>query len=334
VREGNAWNAVSVLTILKNTALYGSYRFGDATTGATKTRRVEHIPIALPPEVTLITEAEYDALQKQMENNKKYSGPWDRRQGWPLQGLIVSEACGLVYRSKFNGLHARQRAEGRTPARVYRCGGHLARLHRGVPCTCKALPAEATEKKVADILRRMLTDPALREKAVADYIGNLEGAQASLAARLRPCEEEIARIDARMDDLTMDMRDGRLSRPRYDTEVARLREQRARESSRRADLGNLEAEYARVTGSLDAIRKAVDEGLLHVTVLGAQGAYTWFREGEPDDEECDPGHHDVRTEGLAELVQRLQLRILARPDGTIQIAGMMGATDTISALPG
>lgn len=314
-RARTHWNGASVLNILRNPVLYGVHHFGGKKPRKNpKTRLVNPIIVPVP---ALISKDEFDAIQDRMRHNRNYAGP-RTRMGWPLQGLIWSEACGHLYRCK---------PDGNTQRRVYRCLGRLARRHRGdgTLCNCPPLPANEIEKQVAQALRHLLKDPDARRQAVADYIADLEGRQAALQARLVPCEEEIARLQGMIDEFTVDLRRGRLSPERYEQEVKALEKQRDAARNRRSDLGTIERELRQVEESLDGIRAAIDEGLLHVTVVSPHDVITWLDDDDPDSD------LELREEAMADLIQRLRLRIVVRTDGQAEIRGFMEPTPVGSA---
>ncbi len=215
-RRTPKWSGSTVLSILRNPALHGEYSYGSRRpTKNPKTRRVEAIAVQVP---ALIDKERWEALQTLMIKRRNYAGG-RHRFDWPLQGLVWSEACERVYLCK---------PDGHTGRRVYRCRGRQTRNRRpgAPPCECPPLVADEIERLVAEALVGLVNDPAAQRKAVAEYVADLEGRRATLAARLQPTDDEIARLQTLIDDLTVDVRRGRLSQERYEREVADIEQER------------------------------------------------------------------------------------------------------------
>ncbi len=308
-RRANVWDGATILSCLHNRALCGEYIFGGRPRGKLDTRAQEPVIVPVPP---LITSERFDAVQQQMMRNKK-SGTARQSSGWPLQGLILSEACGYLYSA---------RTDGRTQRRVYRCPGRQARRHRvdGNTCHCPPLPADGLERAVVAAVRRLLQDPDARRKAVGDYIASLESRKAVLAGQLGPLDTDLDRIQTAIDDMTVAVSLGRLSRDRYDAEVAKLEAERIMLQHRRENFGAVERELRQVEESLADINSAIDDGLLHISVVahgghGKPSAIAWL--------DTDSDDFVLRQESFADLVRRLRLRVVVRSDGRIEITGLL-----------
>jgi DNA invertase Pin-like site-specific DNA recombinase len=317
-RPAAVWDGATVLGILHNAALFGEYHFGGRRRGKIGTRPQEPVIIPVP---ALITKEHYDAIQRRTLDNRKFHSERGAK-GWPLQGLIWSESCGFHY-----GL----RSDGRTGRRVYRCPGRMAKRHRdGQKCSCPALPADAIERAVAAALRKLLKDRDARRQAVGDYIAGLESRKAALVAQLGPIDSELARIQKHVDDLTVAVTMDRLSPVRYDQEVAKLEEQRRKLRGRRDNFEAVEQELRQVEDSLADIHNAVDEGLLHVSVI-ARGGH-----GKPSAIEwrdVDSEDFILRQESFADLARRLRLRVVVRRDGHVEATGMFQPIEVKGSVP-
>lgn len=311
------WNGPTILNALRNPALSGTYLTGGNRRGKKlKTRALKPLVLEVP---AIIDREEFEDLQGRITRNRQYQRPLVAR-GWPLQGLIWSEACGFTYRCKCDGV---------TKRRVYRCPGRLEAKHRWTRkarCDCPSLPAEQMEGAVVEALGQMLSDPETCRKAVADYIGDLEGRKVALEARLAPCEGEIARLQGLIDDLTLDRRTGRLSPERYEKEIKGLESQRDALQTRRGDLTDEERELAHVGDSLAAIHQALDgEDLLQMWVR-EYGGKQYVRMRVADDDEAHDEPLFSRTESFAAFAQRLRLRVVVRADGQVEVRGFLAPT--------
>lgn len=308
-RRDGVWDGATILSVLHNRALCGEYRFGGRPRKTPKTKPQEPTVIPVPP---LITTERFEAIQQQMVRNKKM-GSARRSGGWPLQGLIFSEACGFTYQA---------RTDGRTGRRVYRCPGRMRRRHRDDPslaCSCPPLPAVELERDVVAATRKLLQDPEARRRAVADYIASLESRQSALRARLAPIDDDLRRIQEGIDNLAVEVALGRLSRERYEREVGDLEAKRRRLRDRRGNFEAVERELQQVEETLAAINNTVDEGLLHVAVVahgghGRPSAIEWL-----DDDSDDPV---LRQESFSDLARRMHMRIVVRRNGHVEITGL------------
>lgn len=308
-RRTTKWSGSTVLSILRNPALHGEYSYGSRRpTKNPKTRRVEAIAVAVP---ALIDKDRWEALQALMIKRRNYAGG-RQRFDWPLQGLVWAEACERVYLCK---------PDGHTSRRVYRCRGRQARNRRpgAPPCQCPPLVADEIERLVTEALVGLVNNPAAQRKAVAEYVADLEGRRATLAARLQPTDDEIGRLQKLIDDLTMDVRTGRLSQERYDREVADIERERDTARSRRRDLADVQREQEFVENSLEGIEAALANGFK-------------IDLGEEDVLSYDVDYATERQDGhrasyrLATLMEKLRLRIAVRRDGQVEITGFLQPT--------
>ncbi len=305
-RRENVWDGATILSCLHNRALCGEYVFGGRPRGKLDTRAQEPIIV---PVAALIDRERFDAIQERLASNKR-SGTARQSSGWLLQGLIRSEACGYTYSA---------RTDGRTQRRVYRCPGRQARRHRedGNTCNCSPLPADGLERAVVGAMRKLLQDPGARRRSVSDYIASLESRKATLTGQLMPLDADLDRIQKAIDDMAVEVSLGRLSRERYDAEIATLESERRRISGRRDGFAAAQRELRRVEESLADINAAVDEGLLHISVVGRKRprAIEWL--------DSDSDDFVLRQESFADLARRLRLKVVVRSDGRVEITGLL-----------
>lgn len=308
VRNRETWDGASVLSILKNTCLKGLYQFGGRSRGHLKTEKQDPVEVELRDKdgklLALITPEHFDAIQERLATNRRNGN--SKRLGWPLAGLIHSEACNYRYSA---------RADGRTGRRVYRCPARNARQRRGkeLVCTCPPLPANEIEHSVLVAVRDLLKDKDAQRQAVGDYIASLEARKAILAGQLAPAAGDLKRIQKAIDDLSVAVSMDRLSRARYDDEILILEAERRRIDHRRDEAASAQRELQRVEESLADINAAVDDGLVRVAVWGhGKQALIW-----KDDE--DPV---IEQEAFADLARRLHLKVTVHTDGQIELTGL------------
>jgi hypothetical protein len=179
--------------------------------------------------------------------------------------------------------------------------------------------ADQIEALVVEALAKLVNDPSAQRKAVADYIADLEGRRATLEARLRPTDGEIAKQQQFIDDLTVELHRGRLSPERYEREVEAAEKERDSAQARHRSLAGVERELDVVQDSLAGIQAALTDGfkidLGEEDVLAYDVEYTTERSS---------GHR--ATYKLATLMERLRLRIVVRRDGQVEISGFLQPT--------
>ncbi len=134
------WDPTTVCEMLRNPVYRGMAMFGRTRSMPAKPRlrpigrrtqapkrasglrsstpREEWTAISVP---ALVDEAQFEAAQLQLDENRKRKREGRRRPGWLLQGLIVCRRCGYA----FYGKMARGIIGGRQPADYgyYRCAG-------------------------------------------------------------------------------------------------------------------------------------------------------------------------------------------------------------------
>ncbi len=278
------WDATTLCGMLRNPAYRGSAMFG-------RTRVVVPAPAALRPvrrgqtqlpgnaassapvpqeewiaiPVPAIVDAVvFEAVQAQLEENRRRRREGRRRPGWLLQGLVVCRQCGYA----FYGKMARGLVGGRQPADYgyYRCPGTDGHKFGGQAlCRNRSVRSDKLEQAVWRQVEAALADPrrvaAEHERRVASV---RDGKACKDGVRL---ERQIARLrrgmDRLIDSYAEEVIDADEFKPRLSglkQRLARLQTERdqaaaAHEAERSLQLviGRLEEFASRVRAGLDGL---------------------------------------------------------------------------------
>ena len=169
------WDRSTVWYMLNNPAYKGQAAFGRKKTGARiayiRPRRdsseqpkhyasryaVDHkdwICISVP---AIVDEAIFDAVQEQMEENKKRARVHKKGEIYLLQGLLVCQYCG---RACCGGKSIKRSAKKETVHLYYRCiGTDSARFGGTKMCTNKQVSSFAIECVVWEEVKKLLKNP-------------------------------------------------------------------------------------------------------------------------------------------------------------------------------
>src|SRR5580704_11974364 len=160
-----------------------------STTRRVRAPRQDWIEIAVP---ALIDPALFEAVQVQLDENRKRKRESRRGPRWLLQGLTVCRCCGYAYYAKGSELSPTDRSRGKR--HYYRCIGADAHRHNGtIRCDNPTVRADRLEQMVWGQVRALLEEP----RRVADEYRRRLG-QASDGTD-RP--EQIVRLDRQMTTL-------------------------------------------------------------------------------------------------------------------------------------
>ena len=180
-RGRGRWDRTSVWAVLRNPAYKGQAAFGKTRTGPARPRlrggRNRHeqprngqscyeVPagqwISIP--VPAIVEEElFEAVHRQLEENRRRAR--ERRRGacYLLQGLVVCKCCGYAYYGRKLGLRS-----GKSTLRrhgYYRCGGTDAHRFGGHRvCSNRQVRQDLLDEAVWNDVRSFLADPARVEQ--------------------------------------------------------------------------------------------------------------------------------------------------------------------------
>jgi site-specific DNA recombinase len=163
-REGREWNAANLHRLLTDPIYIGRQKLGG------ETFKGEH-PAIIP-------KATFERVQRILDGNRRTSGASHRnRHGALLRGILRCAACDAAM------THAFTERRGKA-YRYYRCVNAI----KGGTCPTGSVPALKIEALVVDQIRRIGTDPVLRDETFRQV-------QAQIAAEARGRRAESKRID-------------------------------------------------------------------------------------------------------------------------------------------
>jgi len=207
-----------------------------------------HIPVP-----ALVDAALFDAVQEQLQENRKRARVPGRGAKYLLQGLLVCACCGYAYYGKALSPSARKYHE-RSYA-YYRCIGSDAYRFGGVRlCWNKQLRTDLVEQAVWEEVCRLLEQEyrrrLLQQEQPPDELGSLQ-------ARMGRLRQGIARI---IDSYA----DGLIDKEEFEPRIARMRErlqQIEAQAQQITDEASLERELTLILGRLDEFASRVKNGL-------------------------------------------------------------------------
>ncbi len=202
-RGKTGWDRTTIWGMLKNPAYKGQAAFGKTHAGELRPRLREQRGRALqprrarssydqPPEhwlsipvPALVDEALFDAVQAQLEENRRRTRSSHRGAKYLLQGLLVCGCCGYAFYGKPIGASARKH-HPREYA-YYRCVGSDAYRFGGQRlCYNKQVRTDRLEQAVWSEVCRLLAEPS---RLADEYQRRLE------AVRAPPGEADAALVD-------------------------------------------------------------------------------------------------------------------------------------------
>src|SRR3954447_1617407 len=278
------WDATTLCGMLRNPAYQGTAMFGrtrsippaqarlrtirgrphpprNASSSSTPVPPEEWIAIPVP---AIIDPGVFEAVQAQLDENRRRKREGRRRPGWLLQGLVVCRQCGYA----FYGKMARSMVGNRRPADYgyYRCTGTDAHKFGGqAPCHNRSMRSDKLEQAVWREIQAVLDDPCC---VSAEHERRVVAAQNGRArADVDGLERRMARLrrgmDRLIDSYAEEVIDADEFRPRLaglKQRLARLQTERdaavsAHEAERSLQLviGRLEEFAGRVRAGLDGL---------------------------------------------------------------------------------
>ena len=258
------WDPTTVCEMLRNPVYRGMAMFGRTRSMPAKPRlrpigrrtpapkrasglrsstpREEWTAISVP---ALVDEAQFEAAQLQLDENRKRKREGRRRPGWLLQGLIVCRRCGYA----FYGKMARGIIGGRQPADYgyYRCAGTDAHRFGGqATCDNRSVRSGKLEQAVWAEVQAVLENPA---RVAEEYQRRIADAQGRDGARqdVDSVDGQIARLRRGIDRLIDGYAEGIINRPEFEPRVSGLKQR----------LGRLERERIALIETLDLKRNLV-----------------------------------------------------------------------------
>src|SRR6516225_6633381 len=235
-----AWDRATVWLILKNPAYRGKAAFGKTRAGAYKPQRLrpqrgrpqqprrpvttvetsqeDQIFIDVP---ALVSEELFEAVQAQLEENRRRRR--DRPGGgrYLLQGLVVCMRCGYGCYGKPTS-RASAKGQGRVPYAYYRCTGSDAYRFGGQRlCWNKQVRTDMLDAAVWDDVRRLLSEP---ERVRKEYERRLRGAEAGPDQEVEHLGKLIRNVKRMISRLIDAYGDGLLDRSEFEPRVKAARE--------------------------------------------------------------------------------------------------------------
>ncbi len=263
------WDHKTIWDMLKNPAYKGEAAFGKthwtpvkprlrAPRGRPAQSRRGYAPTDAPkqdwitiPVPALVDAALFDAVQEQLEENKRRARVPQKGSRYLLQGLLVCAQCGYAYGGRTN--------DARNA--YYRCGGALNLPRRDFKRLCwnKELRMDQADAAVWQEVCQILEDPDRLEQ---EYRQRLEPAHKQ--AEANGLASQIGKLRRGMARLIDSYADGLIEKPEFEP---RVKELRARLQQLEAHLQRLnaqaeqEAELRVMLNRLETFRAKVQDGL-------------------------------------------------------------------------
>ena len=213
-----AWDATTLCGMLRNSAYQGTAMFGRTraippTQARLRPIRGQSCPPRnpsgssrpVPPEEwiaipvpAIVDPGVFEAVQAQLDENRRRKREGRRRPGWLLQGLVVCRQCGYA----FYGKMARGVVGGRQPADYgyYRCTGTDGHKFGGqAPCSNRSVRSDKLEQAVWRQVEAVLDDP---RRVTAEHERRAAAARDGRAREdVDGLERQMARLRRGMDRL-------------------------------------------------------------------------------------------------------------------------------------
>jgi site-specific DNA recombinase len=211
------------------------------------------IPVPALVDVTL-----FDAVQEQLQENRKRARVPQRGARYLLQGLIVCRCCGYAYYGKAISPSARK-GHPRAYA-YYRCIGSDAYRFGGVRlCSNKQLRTDLVDEAVWEEVCRLLEHP---ERLEQEYRRRF--LQENAGSELSGVEGQIGRLRQGIVRLIDSYADGIIEKVEFEPRIARMRErlkQMEEQAQNLKDEASLQRELRLILGRLEDFVSKIQEGL-------------------------------------------------------------------------
>jgi site-specific DNA recombinase len=210
------------------------------------------------PVPALVDAALFDAVQEQLQENRKRARIPQRGARYLLQGLIVCRCCGYAYYGKAISPSARK-GHPRAYA-YYRCIGSDAYRFGGVRiCSNKQLRTDLVDEAVWEEVCRLLEHP---ERLEQEYQRRF--LQENAGSELSGLEGQIGRLRQGIVRLIDSYADGIIEKMEFEPRIARMRErlkQMERQAQNLKDEASLQRELRLILGRLEDFVSKIKEGL-------------------------------------------------------------------------
>ena len=250
----------------------------------------------------IITEAQFELVQHNLQDNQKMAPRNTKRRKYLLQGLVRCGMCGRTYGGV---VHRTHRGVGQYA--YHYCRGRWAKPWEGEKCFARTFRAQDLEDGVYDLLSDFIKGPEGFMAEISRRRGLLEVSAESMSKELAELErQQRLEQDAETKAFRMYTR-GRVSEDVYQQEIALIRtrrkwlaEQRERLKSQLADLER----YSFQESDVDALRERIETRLSHANaddrrfVLEAVGTRVIVNHGGIWEVEIRVPKADTQTEEL------------------------------------
>jgi site-specific DNA recombinase len=269
------WSPSAIWSMLTNPAYRGEAAFGRRQIGPPKPRlrvargrsahprRAHSVQLRPPSEwvrlpVPALVSAElFEAVQAQLQENRRVARQGQRGARYLLQGLVTCAQCGYAFVGKSQRTHNVQ-GQART-YEYYRCPGRDANRFGGeAVCQNPPVRSDLLEQAVWQEVCRLLQEP---QRLAREYERRLQPAEgpepANFQAQLSKLRQSLARL---IDSYA----DGYLEKAEFEPRVTRLRQRIAALESQAQQVANAaaaQAELRLIIGRLDDFAAKVRDGL-------------------------------------------------------------------------
>ena len=272
------WNRTTVWGMLQNPAYKGTAAFGRTQSGPWRPplrpqrghpehpkQAVSLSPVPAEqwiyiPVPALVSEALFESVQEQLEENRKRHRRRPPGPRYLLQGLLVCRHCGYAW---CGTTVTHQTAPGTRHYAYYRCTGRIPR-YKGDPRCCDTLPVRADhlERAVWEDLSTLLIDPHHLEQEYQRRLTDKEKeSRASTREQLQTQIQKVKRGMARLvDAYTEELIDRQEFEPRIRQARQRL-EKLHEQAQAQTDAETQYKELKVIIGSLQEFAHRIQGGL-------------------------------------------------------------------------
>jgi site-specific DNA recombinase len=209
----------------------------------------------------LVSEALFDAVQEQLEENRRRARTHQRGARYLLQGLVVCACCGYAYYGK--AISHRARKGHRRDYAYYRCIGTDAYRFGGQRvCGNTQVRTDRLEQAVWQQITQLLEDPA---RLVHEYERRLQAAEHPPDAAGRVAlDKQIAKLRQGISRLIDSYSEGYLDKDEFEPRIRRFKERLEslqQQAEQQRDEQQRQAELQLIIGRLEAFAAKVSAGL-------------------------------------------------------------------------
>jgi site-specific DNA recombinase len=272
------WDRSVIGSYLQNPAYKGAAAFGKTRGGGLKPPRLrplrgrpeqprrpvsridtspeEQISIIVP---ALMSAELFEAVQSQLEENRRRRRERPGGGRYLLQGLVVCRRCGYGCYGK---PVSRAAAKGKVPYTYYRCTGSDGYRFGGQRlCWNKQVRTDVLDAAVWEDVRRLLSEP---ERIRAEYERRLQGRETGSGREAEHLHKLIANVKRMISRLIDAYGEGLLDKSEFEPRISAARQrlsQLEEECQQRMGEATQEAELRLVIGQLEEFARRVSQEL-------------------------------------------------------------------------